>query len=31
MDTDALKLELDKMNHLKDWLQLENITEAIEL
>ena len=30
-DTKALKLELDKMNYLKDWLKQENITDATQL
>lgn len=30
-DTEVLKLELDKMNYLKDWLKQENITDSTEL
>lgn len=30
-NTKALKLELDKMNYLKDWLKQENITDATDL
>lgn len=29
-DSDALQLELDKMNYLKDWLQQEHITDCTE-
>lgn len=30
-DTDALTIELSKMNYLKDWLKQENITDTTEL
>lgn len=31
MDTEALELELDKMNYLKNWLKTENITDSTDL
>lgn len=31
MDTEPLKLELDKMTYLKSWLKQENITDSTEL
>lgn len=30
-DTEALKMELNKMNYLKDWLKQEKITDSTEL
>jgi len=31
MDTEALKMELDKMTYLKAWIKQENITDSTEL
>ncbi len=31
MDTEALKMELDKMNYLKAWIKQENITDSTQL